>query len=250
MTSGIPRRVSACMLAFAVACAAAATARAQGDGTGPVDAALHARLRAAIAPADTLATLRGFTARGRVLPLVEGPVVTLRVAADLSGRNLREDARDARGSRTRRLAGRLAWEGSPRPAPADSAAAARIDALFHERVAPWEPAFTAPESLRVAGTTAEGWTRIVAAGAESARREWQADPETGRVLRMVDRTGRDGSPVEVEFTDWRETNGVAWPFRATTWTGGHAVRVTVWDRFEPSRDLSAEEFLPGQRSDL
>ena len=233
---------------------AAAPASAAGADDRAVDPALLRRVQDAVASADVRATLRGFTARGRAVPLVEGSVASLRVTADLAG-SLREDVRDARGPFSSRLVGKLAWEGAGKPRPADPEALARIVQRFHQLVAPLEPAFLAADSLRSRGATEEGWARLVRI--EGGRiREWDVDPQSGRVLRFSERAlagdGADGgaAPVETEFDDFREVAGVTWPFRATTYVDGHPLHETVWERFEPAQDLSGEEFLPGQKSEM
>ncbi len=242
MRFGIP----AALAVLALAAAPRAAPAVNAEASGPVDAALAARVRAAVAPDSVRATLRGFTGRGRELPLVDGPVTSFRVAADLAAGSFREDTGRPPHAFTQRLVGRLAWEGAGGPRPAGAEATARIGRRFAERSAPWAPALVA-DSLVSAGVTTEGWVRLAVPA--DPEREWLVDPETGRVMRYVDRAP-GAAPVEVDYSDWRETGGASWPFRATVFVGGHAVRETVWDRVEPSRDLSGEQFLPGGKSDL
>ncbi len=239
------RAALAVVAVLALVGAVPAAPPADASSVSPVDAALSARVRAAVAPDSVRASLRGFTARGRVLPLVDGPVTSFRVAADLGG-SFREDTGRPPHTRTQRLVGRLAWEGFGTPRPAGADATARIAGRFAECIAPWAPALAA-DSLVSAGVTEEGWVRLAEPGIPE--REWQVDPATGRVRRYVDRLP-GAAPLEVDYADWRETGGAVWPFRATAFVGGHAVRETVWDRFEPSSDLSGEAFLPEAKSDL
>jgi hypothetical protein len=220
-----------------------ATARA--DRAPSPDAALLARVVEAAGDPEALAALRGFRARGRILPLVDGPTATTRVAVDLRG-SLREDVRDAAGLSSQRLVGPLAWRGGRKLEPATGTAADEIRRRHGELTAPFDPARAAPGSLEDGGETPEGWRRLVRREPGGGGAAWDVDAANGRVRRFA-RIGADSTATrrdETEFDDYRLVEGIAWPFRATTYVDGRPVLETVWERFEPAQDLSPDEFLP------
>jgi hypothetical protein len=225
---------------------AAGMAGAQEPPPAPppsVDPALHARIVTTAGGTDALRALRGMRGRGHVLPLVDGPTGTISFVLDLRG-GLREETRTAGVARKRWLSGRLAWEGTGGAKLASPAATAEIRHRFHELAAPFELARAVPDSIESAGTSPEGWTRLILRTGD-ARVRCDVDSATGHVRRVaVEPDPGESRVVEIELDDYRTVGVLAWPFRATWIVDGRAVRETIWDRVERADDLEAQEFLP------
>lgn len=187
---------------------------------------------------EAVAAVNGLKVRGKIFPLVDGPSSTLRIEIDLAG-SLREETRDASGTRVRWLEGRLAWIGD-KHAPPDVAGEIRY--RFHELAAPLELARTPPDSLAQLEKTPEGWLRL-ARSFVGQRLAYDVDEKTG-VLRRVSRLGQAPTSVSLELDDYRIVEGVAYPFRWTMSIGGSARHETILDRVTRIDDPRPQDFVP------
>jgi hypothetical protein len=218
-------------------------------GSGAPDPELLSRARSAVGDAAAVETIRGFRLRGENLPLPDGATSRVRVTLDLRSA-MREEIRDAAGTRRTWRSGRLAWRaesGAPKALLGD--AANDVHLRYYALCAPLVLARAPADSCEALGSTGEGWTRLALRLEGGMRLRCDLEPGTGRVRRVAD--ARSESGVEWELDDFRTVNGITWPFRLTRIEDGRAVSEAVWERFERADDLEPRDLLPGSvRSDL
>ncbi len=218
-------------------------------GEATPDPELLARARSALGDGPGVDSLRGFRLRGATLPLPDGATSQVRVTLDLRGA-MREEIREASGTRRVWRSGRLAWEGEGRDQkPLLGEAAGQVHVRYFALCAPLLLARAPADSCEVLGQTPEGWTRLGLRLDGKMRLRCDVDPKTGHPRRLAD--GRTETGVEWELDDFRSVDGVTWPFRLTQVVDGQAVSETIWERFERADDLEPKDLLPGSmRSDL
>lgn len=195
---------------------------------------------------DALAVCDGFRTRGRVLSLVDGSSGKLREAVSLDG-SFRAEIRYPGREEIRVLAGRLAWNGGRRRqvlSGTEMADSMRLQ--FHRLAAPFELASMDPAELESLAPSEEGWHRVQRHWNDRTRTIYEVDPESGRIRRIRGEVGQGDDVLEFvsETNDFREIDGVLFPFRVTTVVAGEPAAETILDRVLLESDFGAEEFRP------
>ena len=207
---------------------------------------LRAKVAAAYG-ADSAAELRGYRARGRILQMKSGIGGTVELSVWLEG-SLRSETRYPAGTEVRILQGPLAWSGGRGRqtfAPREAADAIRLQ--FHRLAAPFELLSAPADELALDGETAEGWVRVARRWDDRTRTVYEIDPESGRIRRIRgELTDADGGTLrfDSEDHDFREVDGVTFPFRTTTIVDGEITAEIVLERITPADKYRAAEFRP------
>jgi hypothetical protein len=233
-------------LAWAIlAIVAVAAAPSAADG----DAADAERVLAAVRDAYGTAAIgdaAGFRLRGRILSVADGVSADVRMDVALEG-SLRESVRYPDGTELRIVSGKLAWRGDEqrqKPAPREAADSMRL--TLRQLLAPFDLAAAEPEAIAVDGTSEEGWTLVSLRGDDPLAVTYEVDPASGRVHRIRGVVEIDGRPVEVtvETGDFRDVDGILFPFRATRIVAGDVTSETVLTRVRLRTEFAPEVFGP------
>jgi hypothetical protein len=230
---------------------AAAPVAAEGDA-GRVEAALAAVMDA-YGGRDRLLAAEGYRVEGRVLSLADGVNGTLDLELALDG-SMRAELRYPGRTEVRILAGALAWHGGSRrqrPAEPDMADSMRLQ--YHRLAAPFELAESSAADLADEGDSPEGWIRLRREWGERTSTLYEIDPGTGMIQRVRGMLGEGEDAIEfvADSADFRDIEGVLFPFRITTYVGDHVAAETILDRVEPEDRFPPGTFLPaGTRGDL
>lgn len=229
---------------IAVIAVALASFAAAASAAGPDTAAILDRVADAYGGREALTAVEGFTAHGKVLSLADGLTGKLQLELSLNG-DLRSEIRYPHRTETRILAGTMAWSGgehAQRPAERDMNISMRLQ--YHRLVAPFELAATDAGDLVREDPSPEGYVRLRRDWGASSRTIYEIDPETWRVVRTRGEIGEgDGVLLfETESNDFREVDGIWFPFRMTTTVSGHTAAETILDRlttggYDPRRFL-------------
>ncbi len=200
-----------------------------------------------------LEEFRGFRLRGRILAIAGGVNGTFRLSLSLDGA-MRSEIRYASRWEVRILQGRLAWNGSHgRQQSASSEMADSMRLQYHRWAAPFELARVDPEGLILDGTSDEGWIRLRRRWKNDLETTYEVDPESWLIRRIRGLMDNSGHPLEfvAESADWREIDGVRFPFRVTTYIEGRIAAETILDRVVSEEDFPSATFRPdGPGGDL
>ncbi|MGQ0723377.1 MAG: hypothetical protein ACT4PE_17655 [Candidatus Eiseniibacteriota bacterium] len=237
-------RASISLLALAaVASAGLSPAPAGGEPADPTE--VVARVIEAHG-GEALDGVTGFRARGSVLSAADGLSGKVRIAVRLDGA-LRVEIRWPQREEVRILAGRLAWHGgSARQRPADREMADSMRLQLHRLAAPFELAGLPADSLEALEPSPEGWSRIARRWDARTRTVYEVD-DTGRIRRILGELltgGDDTMDFLTESSDFREVEGVLFPFRTTTVIQGEAATETILERVTLEENFAADEFSP------
>jgi hypothetical protein len=195
----------------------------------------------------------GWHMRGRVLSVADGVNGTLELAVALDG-SLRLEIRYPNRTEIRVLAGVLAWHGGARrQRPASRPMTDSMRLQYHRLVAPFDLVAAEPGELVDEGDTPDGHIRL--------RREWNAristvyevDPESGLVMVVRGEIEDEDGFLEfvAEASDFRDVEGIPFPFRITTFVADQVAAETILDRVTPEADFEPGLFLPaGTAADL
>lgn len=241
------------LMGFLGAAALAATGRADDSAAVPDDAnesddlvALIARVQEAYGGQEALDAFEGFRARGKVLSLADGVNGRLRLELSLAG-DLRTEIVYPQRTEVRILAGPLGWNGGRRHQRVSAPKmAASMRLQYHRLAAPFELVRESIGKLAREDDSPEGWIRIRRDWNSNERTIYEIDPETGRILRITGEVGSGDDTLlfETSSHDFREINGVLFPFRMTTIVGGQVAAETILDRLVPEGDFPPTTFLP------
>jgi hypothetical protein len=214
-------------------------------GPDPADpAALVARVVEAYG-GEALEDVSGFRARGRVLSVADGLSGRLRLSVRLDGA-MRVEIRYPEREEVRILAGRLAWHGGrDRQRAADLAMSDSMRLQLHRLAAPFELAGIPADSLQALEPSPEGWSRIARQWDARTRTVYEID-DSGRIRRTTGEIGSGDAAMDFvsEAHDFREVDGVLFPFRTTTVIQGEAATETILERVTLEDSFDAGEFLP------
>jgi hypothetical protein len=240
----------------------ASTSGAGSIGSGsttaasPASADLESVLRlvaTAYGGADALAAVSGFRATGKILSLADGVNGRIRMVVDLSGR-MRTEIDYPSTHEVRILSHRLAWNGGVDAQNSSSPAMASSMRLqYHRLAAPFELVTTAHAALESIEPSDEGWTRVQRRWEDGSVTTYEIDPDHGWITRVRGEIVADGDPLEfvTESADFREVEGVMFPFRMTTVVAGQVAAETILDRIRIDSEFVAEDFLPaGSTGDI
>jgi len=193
----------------------------------------------------------GFRARGKVHSVSDGVNGTLKLSLSLDGA-LRVEIDYPNRSETRILSGKLAWNGGRRrQRPSDRSMASSVRLQYHRLAAPFEIVATEVADLEPDGVSDEGWLRFRRQWAGGLHMIYEIDADTGRIKRT--RGVIEDGPLEfvTESFDFRDIDGVWFPFRMTTWVAGRVAAETILDRVTIEGDFPSKTFLPaGTGSDI
>ncbi|NNE43610.1 MAG: hypothetical protein HKN12_05340 [Gemmatimonadetes bacterium] len=205
---------------------------------------------------DAVRECPGYRARGRVLSLVDGRSGRLRLSVALDG-SFRSEIRYPGREEIRILAGRLAWNGgSRRQTLAGAEMSDSMHLQFHRMAAPFELAREDAAALTLLPESEEGWIRLERVWNSRTRTVYEIDPESGRIRRIRGEVtqagdaadsahGKDGALEFVsEANDFREVDGILFPFRITSIVAGDAAAEIILDRVQIEPDFDADEFRP------
>jgi len=167
---------------------------------------------------------------------------------------MRQEIRYPNRTEVRVLAGALAWHGGPRrQRPASRAMRDSMRLQYHRLAAPFDLAAAEPGDLTDEGDTAQGRIRLRRRWDNRTSTIYEIDPESGLVI--VVRGEIDDLDGFLEFvaeaSDFRDVDGIPFPFRLTTLVSGQVAAETILDRVVPETDFEPGAFLPvGTASDL
>ncbi|MBZ0268763.1 hypothetical protein K8I85_11445 [bacterium] len=209
-------------------------------------AAILDRVTAAYGGREALAAIAGFRAVGKVLSLSDGMTGKLQLELSLNG-DLRSVIRYPHRTETRILAGTMAWSGGEhlqRPAERDMNISMRLQ--YHRLVAPFELALTEADDLVREDASDEGYIRLRRDWGSQSHTIYEIDPESWYVMRTRGEIGEgDGTLLfETESNDFREVDGILFPFRMTTTVAGHTAAEVILDRITTEDDYDPRRFLP------
>lgn len=219
------------------------SAYAAGDDEIP---RLLDRVAAAHGGREALVAFPGFRVRAKILSIADGMNGKLRLAVSLDG-SLRADIVYPNRKEVRILSGDLAWNGNPREQKFASTAMARSMQLqYHRLVAPFELAEADPADFRTTGSSSEGWTLLRRDWTDELSMTYEVDPATGRIPRVtgIVRAGDEELEFVTESSDFREVEGILFPFRTTTIVSGEVAAETILDDVTVVHEFSREIFLP------
>jgi hypothetical protein len=221
----------------------ALTGLARADAGIP---ALQEQVATAHGGREALHDIQGFEARGRILSLADGLNGRLDWEVSRKG-DLRARIEYPNRWEVRILSGRLAWHGGKlvqRPSGSDMTASMQLQ--YHRLVAPFEFVEADPAELALDGLSPEGWIRVVRTWDEDVRTIYEVEAETGRILRVIGEIGSGETTLSfvTESHDFREVEGVLFPFRMTTRVAGQAAAETILDRVEVRQRFAPGTFLP------
>jgi hypothetical protein len=226
--------------------AAAACLASSAAADAPDVASLLRKVGEAYGGPAALAECRAFRARGKIVSFTEDLNGTITISVSLEGA-MRVEVRYPSRTETRILSGKLAWDGGDRrQRPSDRSMASSIRLQYHRLVAPFELAAADAAALEPDGSSDEGWIRLRRRWDEGLSTTYEIDPQTGRIprTRSVLAT-KDG---ELEFVsesyDFREVDGLRFPFRTTTWIGGRVAAETIFDRITIEEEFPPATFVP------
>ncbi len=213
---------------------------------GPDVSGLLQKVGEAYGGPEVLAECPGFRARGKILSLVDGMNGAVAISLSLEGA-MRVEVRYPNRAETRILSGKLAWDGGRRrQTPSEHSMGSSIRLQFHRLAAPFELVGADPKLFQVDGVSEEGWIRL--------RRDWPGDlytiyeieAETGRIRRTRGVIVSEDGDLEFvsESYDFREVDGLQFPFRTTTWVGEHVAAETILDRITIGGDFAPTTFVP------
>ena len=195
---------------------------------------------------QSLADVSGFHARGKILSVADG--MNGRVDWEVSRQgDLRSVIEYPHRAEVRILAGRLAWNGGrrgQRPSTPDMTASMHLQ--YHRLVAPFELVEADPEELELTGESDEGWLRVLRAWSDDLRTTYEVDPDTGLIRRVVGEMGQGDATLTfvAESHDFRDVDGIRFPFRVTTRVSGSVAAETILDRLELRDGFEPGTFLP------
>ena len=117
---------------------------------------------------------------------------------------------------------------------------------YHRLAAPFELAAADPADLVLLEPSAEGLLRLRREWTSLSRTLYEIDPDTYRIRRIRGEVGggEDVLRFETESHDFREIDGVLFPFRMTTTIGGRTAAEIILDRVEREDDFDPQRFLP------
>lgn len=216
---------------------------AEGD---PDVAALLDRVVDAYGGSGALAACPGFRARGKILSFADGMNGSVTVALSLDDA-MRVEIRYPDRAETRILSGKLVWDGGrTRQKPSGGSRASAIRLQYHRLAAPFEFIGQDADRFEPAGTSDEGWFRLRRQWTQDLYTIYEIDPETGRIHRTRGVIAAEGGELEFvsESWDFREVDGILFPFRTTTWVGDHAAAETIFDRISIEAEFPATTFVP------
>jgi len=218
---------------------------AHADEPGDTAAILE-RVIAAYGGREALAAVAGFQAEGKVLSLSDGLTGRLQLELSLNG-DLRSVIRYPHRTETRILAGTMAWSGGEheqRPAERDMNISMRLQ--YHRLVAPFELAVAEAGDLVREDASDEGYIRLRRDWGSASRTIYEIDPDSWYVMRTRGEIGEGEATLlfETESNDFREVDGVLFPFRMTTTVAGHTAAEVILDRVTTGGDYDPRRFLP------
>ncbi|MCA9751721.1 MAG: hypothetical protein KC591_05980 [Gemmatimonadetes bacterium] len=229
-------------------------------GPGPTPAAaapsaaeLVARSTAAHGGSDRLKESSGWTMRGQVASHLEGVngKIDLEVALDGS---LRTEIRYPDRTEVRILAGALAWNGGRRQQRASKRELSDSMKLqYHRIVAPFELARADPADVVALEPDEQGRPRVQIDWNDRLRTIYAIDPDSGLVVGVRGQMGEGEDLVEFvsEASDFREVEGVLFPYHVTTWVGDSIAAEVTFERIRREDDFPPTTFVPsGNAGDL
>jgi hypothetical protein len=195
---------------------------------------------------EVLGGVTGFVARGTVLSTADGLSGKIRVSVRLDGA-MRVEIRWPQREEIRILSGPLAWHGGPvRQRPSDRVMTDSMRLQFHRLAAPFELAGVAADSLETLEPSPEGWSRIARRWDARTRTVYEVD-DSGRIRRVTGELVTDGEDTmdfATESSDFREVEGILFPFRTATVIQGEAATETILERVTLEADFASDEFTP------
>jgi hypothetical protein len=233
-------------LAIFVCCLAAMSAAAMAEPHADLGRIL-AQVEAAYGGRDAITAIPGFRASGKILSLADGVNGRIRLIVDLGGRMRTEIDYPSRHE-VRILSGRLAWNGDPQgQSSANAAMATSMRLQFHRVAAPFELVEASPGELELLEDGDDGLWRVSRQwSTDSSRTTYEIDPETGWIVRVRGEMAAGHEPLEFvsESADFRDIEGVMFPFRITTIISGQVASETIVDRVRVESEFRAVDFLP------
>jgi hypothetical protein len=193
-----------------------------------------------------LAECRAFRARGKIVSFTDDLNGTITISVSLEGA-MRVEIRYPSRTETRILSGKLAWDGGEhRQRPSDRRMAASIRLQYHRLVAPFELAAADAAALEPDGRSDEGWIRLRRRWTEGFSTTYEIDPDSGRIPRTRSVLATEDGDLEFvsESYDFREVDGLRFPFRTTTWIGGRVAAETIFDRVTIEDEFPPTTFVP------